>query len=67
MDTLKIKAKIVENGLTQKDVAKALSIAEPTVSQKINNIRPTNLNEAKKLMDLLKISEEEFPKYFFTQ
>lgn len=65
INTLKIKARMVELGLVQKDVAKAMGIATPTVSQKLNNIRPMNLEEADKLADLLKIDTIQFGEYFF--
>ena len=65
-NTSKIKGKLAERGLTQKDVAKALKIAQPTVNQKINNVWPMDLNEAEKLADLLHIEPEEFQVYFFT-
>lgn len=61
----KIKGRIVELGMTYKDVAGALNIALPTVSQKINNVRPMNLDEAEKLGHLLKIRDGEFTAYFF--
>ena len=66
LNTNKIKGRLVECGLTQKDVAKALEIAQPTANQKINNIRPMDLNEAEKLAGLLRIKPEEFQAYFFT-
>lgn len=56
-----------ELDVTQKDVSKALGIAQPTVNQKINNIRPMSLEEAEKLCLLLKISSDEFATYFFYQ
>ena len=62
----KLKGRIVELGLTQKDVAKALGIAQPTVNQKLNNIRPMDLDEAEKLSVLLKLRPEEFQTFFFT-
>ena len=65
INTLKIKAKIVELGLTQKDIASALKIALPTVSQKINNIRPMTLDEADKIAFVLQIDESEYATYFF--
>lgn len=65
INTKKIKGRLVEYGLTQKDVAKALNIAQPTANQKINNIRPMDLREAEKLADLLCIKPEEFQSYFF--
>ena len=51
----KIKGRMAELGITQKDVSKALDIAPPTVSQKINNVRPMDLNEAEALAKMLKI------------
>lgn len=61
----KLKGRLVEKGLTQKDVADILGIAQPTVNQKINNVRPMGLNEAEKLAELLDIKPEEFQIYFF--
>lgn len=66
VNTLKLKARIVELGLTQKDVAKYLNIASSTASQKINNVRPMYLKEADLLADLLKINTIQFGEYFFT-
>lgn len=65
INTLKIKGRIVELGLTQRDLAKKLGIAEPTISQKINNVRPMGLCEAEKIAVLLKIDINRFPEYFF--
>lgn len=65
INTNKIKGRLAELDLTQKDVAKALKIAQPTANQKINNIRPMDLNEAEKLAVLLRIKPEEFQSYFF--
>lgn len=65
INTLKIKARIIECGLKQKDIAKALNLSPATISQKINNIRPMNLEEANLLADLLKIRTMEIGEYFF--
>lgn len=65
INTGKIKGKLAELGLTQKDVADALNIAQPTANQKINNIRPMDLDEAEKLASLLNLEPEEFKTYFF--
>ena len=62
----KVKGRLVELGLTQKDVAQALGVAQPTANQKINNIRSMDLEEAEKLSDLLQLRPEEFQLYFFT-
>lgn len=61
----KIKGRIVECGLTQKDVAKALHLATPTVCQKLNGSRPMTLEEAETLADILGIGNSEFGVYFF--
>lgn len=65
VNTRKIKARMCEQQITQKDLAKAMGLAQPTVNQKLNNIRPMDLNEAERLSGLLKISPEEFAEYFF--
>lgn len=65
INTNKIKGRMAELGITQKDLAKALKISPPTVSQKINNIRPMDLSEAEIMTEILKIQSEEFAEYFF--
>lgn len=65
VNTLKLKARIMELGLTQKDIAEKLNLAAPTVSQKINNIRAMSLEEAFTLSKILKIDISQFDKYFF--
>lgn len=67
VNTNKIKGRMKELEITQADVAKCLKIAQPTVNQKINNVRPFDLEEAEKLSELLKISSSEFGMYFFAQ
>lgn len=61
----KIRGRMAEMRLTQKDVAEALGIAVPTASQKLNRIRPMDLDEAEKLAALLKLGDENFGEYFF--
>lgn len=65
VNTNKIKGKMKELEITQLDVAKALSLSPPTVSQKLNNVRDFNLEEAEKLSDMLHIETGEFGAYFF--
>ena len=60
-----IKERMHERGVAQKDVAAALGIAAPTVSQKINGIRPMDLDEARMIADMLGIESGEFGRYFF--
>lgn len=66
INTNKIKARMAELGMTQKDLAAYLGIAVATVSQKLNNIRPMTLNEALKIADLLRIEDSKFREYFFS-
>jgi len=61
----KVKGRLVELGLTQKDGQSVWKCALPTVSQKINRVRPINLEEADLLADLLKLNEEEYYEFFF--
>lgn len=65
INTLKIKARMVECGLKQKDIAEALNLSPATISQKLNNVRPMYLKEANLLSDLLGITTEEIGEYFF--
>ncbi len=63
----KVRGRLAELNLTQKDVANALGIATPTASQKLNRVRPMDLDEAEKLAQLLQIADNEFREYFFAQ
>lgn len=60
-----VKRRLDDLNLTQGDVAAALNVAKPTANQKLNRIRPLSLDEAERLARLLKITPEEFGKYFF--
>lgn len=66
LNTNKVRGRMAELRLTQKDVARALGIAPPTASQKLNRVRPMSLDEAEKLADLLQIENSQFSEYFFT-
>lgn len=65
VNTNKIKGRMKELEITQADVAKCLKIAQPTANQKINNVRPFDLEEAEKLARLLNIEPGDFGVYFF--
>lgn len=65
LNVSKVRGRLAELGLTQKDVAQSLGIAVPTVSQKLNRIRPLTLDEAEKLAKLLRIEDSQFGEYFF--
>ncbi|SDY14198.1 helix-turn-helix domain-containing protein [Eubacterium barkeri] len=66
LNTKKIKGRMVELGMTQKDLATEMSLAIPTVNQKINGIRPMSLDEAEVVATVLKIDSRKFGEYFFS-
>ncbi|MBO5636318.1 MAG: hypothetical protein J5906_02205 [Acidaminococcaceae bacterium] len=64
MQIAKIKGRMTELGIKQKDVAKAWNCAEPTENQKLNGVRPIDLEEADILAMLLKFSKMEYYLFF---
>ena len=58
----KIRARIVELGMTQKEVAEKIGMSEKTFSVKMNNGK-FGLDEADKMINVLKIEQPD--KYFF--
>lgn len=63
----KVRGRLAELRLTQKDVASALGIAPATASQKLNRVRPMDLDEAEKLATLLQLDASQFGEYFFAE
>ena len=64
----KIKGRMAEMGITQKDIAapECWNCALPTVSQKLSGARPIFLDEANALAKLLKFTEQEYYDFLFT-
>ena len=60
-----LKQKMKELGITQKEIAATLGCKAPTVSQKINGLRPLYLDEAWTIAKALNIGSGEFCAYFF--
>lgn len=58
----RIRGRIAEMGMTQKQVAEKIGMSEKTFSIKMNNGK-FGLDEADKMIEVLKIEEPE--KYFF--
>lgn len=56
---MKLKAKRVENGMTQAEVAEKLGIAIATYIHKENGDTLFNLNEVKKLLEIFKCKFED--------
>lgn len=67
IDTHKVKVRMMEKEINQKKLATLMGMAQSTLSQKINNSRPMNLEEAEEMSKLLNISQEEFSEYFFSR
>ena len=65
LNTEMIKARMKEKKVTQKEIADLLGVAPPTVSQKVNGIRPMDLEEARAIADKLDIDSSDFGTYFF--
>ena len=63
----KLKGRMRELQITQADLAAKLGLSPCTVSQKINNVRSFDLEEAEVVCNVLSIGSEEFSKYFFAQ
>lgn len=65
INSKKLKDRMKQRSVTQNDLSGILGIAKPTVSQKLNGVRPMFLDEAEKISRALEISDEEFASYFF--
>lgn len=66
VNTMKLKGKIVENGLTLHDVAKALGIDDSTLYRKMkNNGISFTIGEANKLTKCLRLTKDEAMDIFF--
>lgn len=65
LNVSKVRGRMAELNISQKDVAEALGIATSTASQKLNRVRPMDLDEAEKLASLLQIDNHQFGDYFF--
>ncbi len=61
----KIKARIVECGLTIGEIAVEMGLTAYTLGKKISGKAVMSLPEAWQLMRILKIPEAQFKEYFF--
>ena len=67
LNVSKVRGRMAELSLTQADVASALNIAQSTACQKLNRVRPMDLDEAEMLAKLLQLDDSDFGEYFFAQ
>lgn len=62
---LKIKARLVEKGLKQSDLAKQLGISPQSLNRKLNGISDFRLSELEEIAKVLDIDEHQYKEYFF--
>ena len=62
-DSNKLRAKIYENGMTQREVAKKIGISFQSLSYKMNNKIEFRASEMEKLCKVLDIKDKD--SYFF--
>lgn len=65
LNVSKVRDRMAELLLNQSDVARALNVAQSTACQKLNRVRPMDLDEAEKLAKLLQLDDSQFGEYFF--
>ena len=65
INTLKLKALIVENDLTNEEVSKNLGISKQSFSMKLNNKREFKASELFVLIQILKLCPNEINNIFF--
>lgn len=66
-NTTKLKAKIVEKGMVQEEIAQALGMTIATFNYKVNNKREFKASEIKKLSEHLSLTAEEVNTIFFAE
>ena len=69
LNILKIKARLKEMGLTQKNLAQKMELNEATINAKLNdeNGRTLTIDETNKILKILQIAKTDINDYFFTQ
>lgn len=60
-----LKRKMKEEGITYKEMADKIGMGVNTLSDKLNGKSSFNIEEVKKIIDVLEIEPEDIPKYFF--
>lgn len=65
VNTLKLRAVILERGMTQEQVAGALGVSAPTLNCRINNKVEFKVSEVKKIQEILNLTDEEVRLIFF--
>lgn len=63
-NSVKLKAKIMENGFTITSLAKELKISKPTLSQKINNKIKFSQDNIREISRKLNLTSDEIKEIF---
>ena len=66
-DYNKLRGRIVENGLTQEQLANKINMSKGTFSQRINNQYHFSQDEIISICKILNITRENIGMYFFNQ
>ena len=64
-DTKKVKARMVELGYTQSEVAKLIGVSTPMFNRKLNNKSFFAAPQIQSMLHLLHVDEKEIIPYFF--
>lgn len=65
MDVNKLKGKIVEKGMNVETVAERIGVDRSCLYRKLNNFEKITIGEARKLKDVLELSDEDASAIFF--
>lgn len=65
MNILKLRGKMVENGVNVETLAKKMSIDKATLYRKLNDGEKFSIGEAKNITDILNLTQEEIHDIFF--
>lgn len=64
MDTQKLKGKMAEKNVTQKELAHTLNVTENTFSSKLSGKRDFSLSEVRKISQRLSLTKDEIVTIF---
>ncbi len=67
IDERKLRAKLIENGVTVAELSKAIGINEVTYYRKVNGLSDFYRNELSIIKSVLGLSSNEFENIFFAQ
>ncbi len=65
VNTRKLRARIIEKGMTYEEMSQMLGISSCTFGKKIRNIAEMSLSEAELIIKILNIPMQDVLEYFF--